>query len=101
MKLLIVGAVASAALCTVVPVAAQAAQHSHSLTAQHRGTSPVLINQANLKQLRDLPGVGARTAQRIIDYRKQHGAFKSVNDLSKVRGISARRVKSWGQQVRL
>ena len=45
------------------------------------------LNQADETQLESLPGVGPATAQAIIDYRTQHGRFRSVDDLLNVRGI--------------
>lgn len=49
----------------------------------------VNINTADAATLADgLNGVGIKKAQAIVDYRKQHGAFKSMNDLAKVKGIS-------------
>ena len=45
------------------------------------------LNQADETQLETLPGVGPATAQAIIDYRGQHGRFRSVDDLLNVRGI--------------
>ena len=48
---------------------------------------PVDLNTATVEQLDALPGVGPVLAQRIVDWRTQHGRFGSVNDLSKVSGI--------------
>ena len=49
----------------------------------------VNINTADAATLAEgLNGVGIKKAQAIVDYRKQHGAFKSVNDLVKVKGIN-------------
>ncbi|WP_371682314.1 helix-hairpin-helix domain-containing protein [Micromonospora sp. WMMA2032] len=48
---------------------------------------PVNLNSATLAQLDALPGVGPVLAQRILDHREQHGAFRSVSDLRQVEGI--------------
>ncbi|MFD1177733.1 helix-hairpin-helix domain-containing protein [Paenibacillus puldeungensis] len=45
------------------------------------------INQAGLTELQEIPGIGKKKAEAIIDYRNAHGAFTSVNDLKKVKGI--------------
>ena len=47
----------------------------------------VNINQADLAQLETLPGIGAKKAQAIIDYRTANGSFHSLEDLGKVKGI--------------
>ena len=47
----------------------------------------VNINTADAAQLATLPQVGAKMAQRILDYRKSSGGFKRVQDLMKVKGI--------------
>jgi competence protein ComEA len=57
-------------------------------TTSAAANEKVNINTATLDQLESLKGIGAGKAQAIIDYRTQHGAFKSVNDLSNVKGMS-------------
>ncbi len=47
----------------------------------------VNINTASQADLDKLPRIGPKVAQRIIDYRKEHGPFKRVEDLMKVKGI--------------
>jgi competence protein ComEA len=49
--------------------------------------APLDLNAATVAQLDALPGVGPATAQAIVDYRAQHGRFRSVDDLLGVRGI--------------
>ena len=47
----------------------------------------VNINTATVQDFEDLPGIGPVMAQRIVDYRDEHGPFKSVEELTKVKGI--------------
>ncbi|WP_344629688.1 ComEA family DNA-binding protein [Streptomyces glaucosporus] len=48
---------------------------------------PVSLNSATVDQLDALPGIGPVTAQRIVDYRTEHGGFTSVEQLREVSGI--------------
>ncbi|MBV7315949.1 helix-hairpin-helix domain-containing protein [Shewanella sp. NIFS-20-20] len=52
------------------------------------------INSASAKELAMLKGVGASKAQAIVDYRKQHGQFTSIDDLLKVKGIGPKIIDS-------
>ena len=47
----------------------------------------VNLNQATAAQLEDLPGVGPVLAQRIVDWRTEHGRFTTVDELNEVSGI--------------
>ncbi|HVC87310.1 MAG TPA: ComEA family DNA-binding protein [Gaiellaceae bacterium] len=53
---------------------------------------PVSLSAATAEQLDALPGIGPVTAQKIIVYRGQHGAFTSVDGLDAIPGIGAARI---------
>jgi competence protein ComEA len=48
---------------------------------------PVSLSTATVEQLDGLPGIGPVTAQKIVDYRTEHGAFHSVDELDAISGI--------------
>ncbi|MFI6933029.1 helix-hairpin-helix domain-containing protein [Streptomyces sp. NPDC050287] len=62
--------------------------------------APVPLNTATVDQLDTLPGVGPVLAQHIIDYRTQHGGFRSVDELREVNGIGDRRFADLRNLVR-
>jgi len=53
--------------------------------------APVNLNTATVQQLDALPGIGPVLAQRILDWRTQHGRFASVDQLREVTGIGPSR----------
>ncbi|MFF8974027.1 helix-hairpin-helix domain-containing protein [Streptomyces sp. NPDC014995] len=62
--------------------------------------APVSLNTATVEQLDTLPGVGPVLAQHIVDYRTQHGGFRSVDELREVNGIGERRFADLRNLVR-
>jgi competence protein ComEA len=77
-----------------------AAQGSGSGAAAVPGTR-VHLNSATLEELDTLPGVGPVTAQKILDYRAEHGAFASVDELDAVPGIGPARLAELRELVDL
>jgi len=50
-------------------------------------TAPINLNTATAAQLETLPGIGARTAQAIVEHRQKNGSFKKVEELMNIKGI--------------
>jgi len=59
-----------------------------SVSPQAADKAPsVDLNSAGVEELISLPGVGESIAKRIVEFRKEHGPFRRVEDLMKVKGI--------------
>jgi competence protein ComEA len=84
LMILAVFALAAAGTAAEQKSAAPAAKAS---AANATATSPVNLNTATQAQLETLPGVGAKAAQRILEYRQKNGNFKKIEDLMNVKGI--------------
>jgi competence protein ComEA len=82
---LIVAAALTAAIGVVgAPVLAQ---QTAGQTGAAQQATQLNLNTAKAADLEKLPGIGAATAARIIEYREQNGPFTKVEDLMNVRGI--------------
>lgn len=54
----------------------------------------VNINTADAEELMKLPGIGEVLAGRIVDYRKEHGSFKTVEEIKKIEDIGEGRFEA-------
>lgn len=52
------------------------------------------LNTATAAEMETLPGIGAVLAQRIVDYRTEHGPFSAVEDIMKVSGIGDKKYEA-------
>jgi competence protein ComEA len=59
----------------------------------------VSLSSATAAELDALPGIGPVTAQKILDYRAQHGGFRSVDDLDAIPGIGPARIEQLREVV--
>ena len=77
----------TAALAFVSMPQARAAQEAPAkATAPAKNAALVNLNSATADELESLPGIGAQTAARIVDYRQKKGGFKKIEDLMNVKG---------------
>ncbi|MDX1805324.1 MAG: ComEA family DNA-binding protein [Alcanivorax sp.] len=59
------------------------------------------INTADAGQLQKLKGVGPKTAQAIIDWRKQQGPFKTTDQLLAIKGIGEKTLAGMRSQIKV
>lgn len=62
-------------------------------------TTPINLNTATAAQLEALPGVGAKTAQLIVEHRQKNGGFKKVEELMNIKGIGEKSFLKLKDQV--
>ena len=60
--------------------------------AKQPPSKPLNLNIATADQLAQLPGIGPKTAEAIVKFRKASGPFRRVEDLLAIRGISRRKL---------
>lgn len=82
-----------------VPQRTQTAPAAAPVSSAQADTAPVNINTANAEELARLPGIGEVLAQRILDYRKIHGSFTAVEQLTNVEGIGEGKLEAILNQI--
>ena len=72
-------------------LSALAADTASAASTQAASGKKVNINQASAEQLAFLPRVGAKAAQKVVDYRKAKGPFARPEDLMEVKGFGEKK----------
>jgi competence protein ComEA len=76
------------------PVTAQApAAAPVGVTPPARAASKVNLNRASVDELQTLPGIGPVLAQRMVEWRRAHGRYRTVDELQEVKGIGRKRME--------
>ena len=68
-----------------------------SVSNSKQGT--ININTATLEELQTIKGIGKKKAEAILQYRKEHGAFRTKEDLLQVKGIGKKALEAIESQV--
>ena len=79
--------VCSCLLCCAVPALAAQSKSTARAAAKPASAAIVNLNTASATDLEGLPGIGAKTAARIVEYRQKNGPFKKIEELMNVRGV--------------
>ena len=87
---------AAALLVSLVVVSAEARARPLEVTMPAAGEAPfcVDVNRADWPRLSLVPGLGGVLARRIVDYRRTHGPYRSLDQLQGVKGIGKIRLKN-------
>ena len=74
-------------------------RNSSNSTPSNSKKGTVNINTATLEELQTLKGIGKKKAEAILQYRKEHGAFRTKEDLLQVKGIGKKALEAIESQV--
>jgi competence protein ComEA len=96
---MLVAVTAFAFLVTAPALAVAQSKASGQTSAKPAVTGTININTASATELQRLPGIGAKTAGRVIEYRQKNGPFKKVEELMNVQGIGEKNFLKLKNQI--
>lgn len=62
-------------------------QNTTQSNSKHSNQQKININQADQSSLENIPGIGPKKAQEIMQYRETHQGFKSIDEIKEIKGI--------------
>ena len=74
-------------------------ENSSNMTPSNAKQEKVNINKATLEELQTIKGIGKKKAEAILQYRKEHGVFRTKEDLLQVKGIGKKALEAIESQV--
>lgn len=69
--------------------------------SENNKQATININTASIEELIKLPGIGEATATKIVEYRKQNGKFKTIEELKNVAGIGNNKFETIKDKIRV
>ena len=85
---------------SVLPQAREAQTSTAGRSAAKTAVAaPININTAAPADLEKLPGIGLKTAERIVEYRQKNGPFKKIEELMNVRGVGEKNFLKLKDQI--
>lgn len=88
--------------CAISPKLIKQSQTHKNITTQPNKYSQkniININTAEVSKLLQLPSIGAKKAQAIIEYRQTHGEYKDIYDLTHIKGIGKKTVDNFAHLI--
>jgi competence protein ComEA len=98
---LVVSLLSAALLAAASPLGAATQEKASARSSVKPATAGTVvnINTAPATELQTLPGIGAKTAARIVEYRQKNGPFKKIEELMNVRGVGEKNFLKLKSQV--
>lgn len=87
----------------IIPKIGEEIKNNESINNENNNSdsNKVNINNATIEDLDKLPGIGEATANKIINYRKENGDFKSIEELKNVNGIGSKKYEQIKDEITL
>lgn len=72
-----------------------------TVPTETEGDTRLNINTATVEELMEIPGIGELLAQRIVDFREQHGQLMTLDELMDVEGFGQKRIEILEEYVKV